>query len=313
LYKAGYRAQWVTGPVQVQGHSIAPGSIFVPLVPGLNAFMSKLARETSLQVYGISAALPGGRLALCSPRIGIYKSYLPSMDEGWTRWVLERYEFPFVRLYDKDVRLGGLRSKLDAIVLPDQSEESILNGWPRGVPAVRDGGRMPDEFTGGLGDDGVRSLREFVESGGSLIALNEAADFAIPALQLPVKNILKRFSTKEFYCPGSLLRVNIDIRHPLAFGLSPEQAAWVEGGLAFESADASIRAPVHYSRGNLLMSGWLLGGELIEGKAAALEVPKGAGKVILLGFRPQYRGQSYAMYPLFFNSLYHSCALPVRE
>jgi hypothetical protein len=164
-----------------------------------------------------------------------------------------------------------------------------------------------------LGEDGVRCLTDFVESGGTLITLNEAADFAIHALQLPVRNILKRVNTKEFFCPGSLLQVNIDIRHPLGFGLSPEQAACVEGGQAFEFTDASIRAPVHYSRGNLLLSGWLLGGELMEGKAAVLEVPKGAGKVILLGFRPQYRGQSYAMYPLFFNSLYSSCAIPLRE
>ena len=169
---------------------------------------------------------------------------------------------------------------------------------------------MPDEYTGGIGEEGVKAIRDFVEQGGTLITLNKAAEFAIRALQLPVRNALEKAGTRDFYCPGSLLRVEVDNTSPLAFGMNPQEPAWVEGGVAFETNDPSIRSPLRYASKDLLMSGWLLGANLIQGKPVVLEVPKGKGKVILLGFRPQYRGQSYATFPLLFNALYYSAAKP---
>jgi len=169
---------------------------------------------------------------------------------------------------------------------------------------------MPDEYTGGIGDEGVKAVADFVDSGGTLVTLNRAAEFAIRHLQLPVTQSLENVNPREFYCPGSLLRVEIDTSHPLGYGLSREQAAWVEGGLAFEARDARVAGPVKYASRDLLMSGWLLGGSRLQGKPVVLDVPKGKGRVILLGFRPQYRGQSYATFPLFFNSLYYAAAKP---
>jgi hypothetical protein len=225
------------------------------------------------------------------------------MDEGWTRWLLEQYEFPYRSLYDRDLRGGGLRAKLDAIVIPDQGPEAIVQGHRRGSG-------MPDEYTGGIGEEGVKAVRDFVEQGGTLITLNKAAEFAIRHLQLPVRNTLEKTSSRDFYCPGSLLRVEVDNTSPLAFGMNPQESAWVEAGVAFETSEPSIRSPLRYASKDLLMSGWLLGAELINGKPVVLEVPKGKGKVILLGFRPQYRGQSYATFPLLFNALYYSAAKP---
>jgi len=308
VFKKGFKAAWVTQAWKLQGKNLAPGSIFVPAAPGLDPLMIQLAKDTFLSVYAADTAPPGARLELAPPRIGIYKSYVPSMDEGWTRWLLERYEFPFQSLYDKDIRARGLRSRFDVIVVPDQGAEAIVQGWRKAAEVPAEGGRMADEYTGGIGEEGVASLREFIESGGSLVALNKAADFSIRHLQLPVKDTLDGVNPRDFYCPGSLLRVDIDNAHPLAFGLDRSQAAWIEGGHAFEAGDPAIRTPLKYASKDLLMSGWLLGANLVQGKPLVLEVPKGKGKVILLGFRPQYRGQSYAMFPLFFNSLYYSAA-----
>src|SRR5262249_31592616 len=151
--------------------------------------------ETHLSVYAADRNLSGPGFQLAAPRIGLYKSYVPSMDEGWTRWLLEQYEFPYHSLYDKEVRGGSLRARLDAIIIPDQRMTAIVDGHPRGSGS--DGGRMPDEYTGGIGDEGVKSLREFVEQGGVLITLNKAAEFAIHALQLPVRNTLERVSTRD--------------------------------------------------------------------------------------------------------------------
>ena len=309
IFKQGFKASWLTQPVELQGQSFAPGSIYVPQAAELDGFMSKLASEAYLPVYVADRNLGGSGFQLDPPRIGLYKSYVPSMDEGWTRWLLEQFEFPYRSLYDKEMRAGGLRGRLDAIVIPDQSVHAIVDGHPSGSDS--DGGRMPAEYTGGLGEEGVKSLRDFVEQGGTLVTLNRAAEFAIHALQLPVRNVVQRAGTRDFYCPGSLLRVEVDNTSPLGFGLNPRIAAWVEGGVAFETNEPSIRSPLRYASRELLMSGWLLGANLIQGKPVALEVPKGKGRVILLGFRPQYRGQSYGTFPLLFNALYYSAAKPV--
>jgi hypothetical protein len=170
---------------------------------------------------------------------------------------------------------------------------------------------MPPELTGGLGAEGVRRLREFVEEGGTLICLNRASDFAIEQLNLPVRDITDGLSRKEFYAPGSILRTELDISNPVAAGMPRQSIAWVENSPVFEiKSDPLALARVHIiarypAEGSPLLSGWLLGGERIRGKAALVEVGLGKGRIYLFGFRPQYRGQSLATYPLFFNAIMH--------
>ncbi|MBV9958040.1 MAG: hypothetical protein JO360_06435, partial [Acidobacteria bacterium] len=169
-------------------------------------------------------------------------------------------------------------------------------------------GTMPDEYTGGMGTDGVKALREFVEAGGTLVCLNRASDFAIEQLKLPVRDITAGLKRTEYYAPGSILRTELDMTHPLAEGMPKESIAWVESSPVFEVSDereaSRVRVVARYpAEGSPLLSGWLLGGERLRGKAALVEVKLGRGRVILFGFRPQYRGQSLATYPLFFNAL----------
>jgi hypothetical protein len=149
-------------------------------------------------------------------------------------------------------------------------------------------------------------LRQFVQDGGTLVALNEASRFAIQALLLPVRNVLEGLPDEDFYAPGSIFRVGIDQAQPLAHGLASETAVWFESGPAFDVLDSSeVKVVARYPDDpkDVLLSGWVRHPERVAGRAALVEVRVGKGRVILFGFRPQYRGQSLATYPLLFNSL----------
>jgi hypothetical protein len=232
------------------------------------------------------------------------------MDEGWTRWLLEEIEGPpgnkkrcrtISSLEDKEARTENLSGKYDAIIIPDQSPRAILEGHKPGA--------MPPELTGGLGAEGARRLREFVQQGGTLICLNRASNFAIEQFKLPVRDITSQWKRTEFYAPGSILRTEIDTAHTIAANMPRESIAWVENSPVFEiKSDPLALVRVHIiarypSASDPLLSGWLLGGERIKGKAALVEVGLGQGRIYLFGFRPQYRAQSLATYPLLFNAI----------
>ena len=295
--------------------------------------------------------LPDARLDIINivrggaPEVGVYRSHVPSMDEGWTRFVLERQgSAKFLSLDDKALQqLSPYKSWLGlrAIIIPDQPRATILNGHRAGT--------MPPEYTGGLGEQGVKALREFVEQGGTLVCLNRASDFAIEQFKLPVRDVVDGLPRTDFYVPGSILRIELDSSNPMTAGMPKESIAWAENSPVFEVIDGirgsspTVREDSDSSRRSLeentkgivmerqslsahrggraapemqvkiiawypkdkdpLLSGWLLGGDRIKGKAALVEVGLGKGRIILFGFRPQYRGQSLATYPLFFNAI----------
>jgi hypothetical protein len=230
----------------------------------------------------------------------MYKSYVASMDEGWTRWIFEQWGIDYTSLENRDVKAGNLRAKFDAIVLPQESARAIANGHAPGT--------LPDQYVGGLGAEGAAALKAFVEVGGTLVALDSASMWPIQQFKLPVKNVLEGQDTASFYAPGSIVKTAVDTTHPIAYGSEPESIAWFEQSPAFEisgNARSIIRYP---ASGPVLLSGWLLGGEKLNGKSAVVEVPLGKGRVILFGFRPQYRAQTWATFKLLFNSLYYATA-----
>jgi hypothetical protein len=237
--------------------------------------------------------------------IGLYKSHVPAIDEGWTRWVLEHTQppklFRYSSLEDSEIRSPSSLLKYGAIIIPDQPRAAILNGHRSGT--------MPPEYTGGLGAEGVKALREFVEQGGTLVCLNRASDFAIEQFKLPIRDVVDGLPRTDFYVPGSILRIELDTSDPIAKGMPKESIAWVENSPVFEIKSdplALLRVKIiawYPKDKDPLLSGWLLGGDRIKGKAALVEVGMGKGRIILFGFRPQYRGQSLATYPLLFNAI----------
>ena len=235
---------------------------------------------------------PGGR----APRVAIYRSHMPQMDEGWTRWMFEQLGIAYASIGNAEILAGNLHSKYDSILFPDQSPASIHAGYARGA--------MPEEFTGGLGEKGASSLKSFAEDGGSLVFLNDSCEYAIERLSLPVRDATKGLSTREYYVPGSLLNVRLTAQHRLSRGLPEEIAIWNEASPVFQIAqDARVSSVARYPASGLLASGWLLGEKYAANLHALVEVPAGKGKVILFGMRPQYRAQSYQTMKLLFNSL----------
>jgi len=223
------------------------------------------------------------------------------MDEGWTRWLLEDFGFPYLDVLNPQVEAGNLRQHFDVVVFPDQPATQIANGF--------EPGKMPQEYTGGLSKKAVSNLKSFAEQGGTLVFLNHSANYAVEHLRLDPKNVVGGVSNREFYSPGSLLNATLDTHNPLTYGLPESIAIWSEDSPAWDVApNSKDRVVARYVDDHVLASGWLLGESYIQGRAALVDVPMGRGRVVLFGMRPQYRAQSYQAFQLFFNSLVLSSA-----
>jgi hypothetical protein len=229
-------------------------------------------------------------------RVGLYRSWQASMDEGWTRWLLEQFGYAYTRVTNADLHGGNLNARFDVIVFADQDPRSIQEGHRAGA--------MPPEYTGGVGDKGSAALKEFSAKGGTLAFLNRSTEWAITHLGLDVKNVVRGVTNRDFYSPGSILNARADTTHPLTRGLPQTIHIWSEHSPAFEVPSGSrARVVVRYPDSNILASGWLLGDKHLRGRAALVDVPLGSGHVLLFGMRPQYRAQSYQSFKLFFNAL----------
>jgi hypothetical protein len=230
--------------------------------------------------------------------VALYRSWTASMDEGWTRWLFDTFNVPYTSLRDAEVRAGGLSAKYDVIVLPSMRLREIVEGRAKDS--------APPEFTGGITEAGVANLRRFVEEGGTLIAWDDSTELAIKQFNLPVRNVLEGLRPAEFYCPGSVLRVELETSHPLARGYGRQADVYFVNSAAFEVTDPSrARVVARYAarKEDVLRSGWLLGAEKLAGRAALVEATLGRGRVVLFGFRPQHRGQTWGTFPLIFNAI----------
>lgn len=229
-------------------------------------------------------------------RLGLYKGWTSSMDEGWTRFVFDTFNVPYASLLDTDVRSGNLRARFDVIVLPSQRPSEIVDGNATGT--------YPAEFTGGITKQGVENLRRFVEEGGTLICFDAACEFAIKSFNLPLRNVLDGVKRNEFYCPGSILRLDVNTKDPVASGAREQTDAYFINSSAFEATDANrVRVIARYAQKNVLRSGWLVGEDRIAGRIALASVRMGEGNIVVFGFRPQHRGQTWSTLQFIFNAI----------
>jgi hypothetical protein len=290
------------------------------IVAGGPDVLAPIAKQTGVDFTSLKAE-PQGTREVKRARIAVYQRYNGgNADEGWTRLMLEQYNFPYATLMDAEIKKGNLNEKYDVIVIPEDSTATLTG--ERGAAAAGRGGaaaaagregfgggqpRTPPEYRSGFGTEGVNALRAFVQKGGTLVTLGDASNFAIERLGVGVRNIMTNRSTKEFWCPGSTLRMNFDNTNPLAYGMPAEGlGVYLQGNPAFEvTAQDSQNYDVvaRYIDHNLLESGWLIGEEALAKKAAMVSARIGEGRVVLFGFRPQHRDQTLGTFKLLFNSL----------
>jgi hypothetical protein len=277
----------------------AGGDSVVVQGPRARQILTEHAARSGFPVVAVAdASAPRGRTRL--PRIALYQPWTANMDEGWTRWVFEQYGISYTTVHDSDIRRGDLRRRFDVLVLPDIGENQLM----RGVDSTR----IPVRYAGGLGEAGAEAISAFVRGGGTLVCLDGSSNFAISRLNLPVANVLAGEASgpevSRFYAPGSIFGVLLGGGgSPVTAGMPDSFQVYFENSAAF-TVSGPARALATYPA-EPLRSGFARFQDRLEGKAALVEAPVGSrgGRVILFGFRPQFRGQTHGTFKLLFNAV----------
>jgi hypothetical protein len=298
-WRAGLDVQYLAGSANASARYLIPG-------------LSESDQEQIVKSLALAAERTTATgVPVRRPRIALSRPVNASMDEGWTRWVLEQYGFEFTRISTADIQSGSLRDKFDVLILA--SDGTILDGPGRGgrgtppaaTPAGQPGrgtqpapGPTPNEIR-------VRALDEFVKAGGTLVCLNRSSLFAMDQLKLPVRSVTATLGRQDFFVGGSLLQVATDPAHRIMAGMPDNAAVYFDNGPVFETL-VGFRGSVlagYDPAGSPLLSGFLIGEKHLQGRAAAVDVEHGAGRVVLIGFRPQWRGQPFGTFRVLFNAV----------
>ncbi|RKY84011.1 hypothetical protein DRQ09_09215 [candidate division KSB1 bacterium] len=310
IIKKGGKVLWAKKSFKYGKKEFPAGTIIVPANKISREFMENLAKELHLKITGIENSVDVPVYKLKPLKLGLYKSWVASADEGWTRWLFEQYEFPYSSIYDGEIRAGSLNKRFDVIVLPSISPGRIVNGHTLGT--------MPPKYVGGITKNGVENLKTFVKQGGTIITIGSSCNFILQYFNVPVTNVLSGVKRNEFICSGSLLKVEFDTKHPVAYGMPKEAAGFFSYSPVFNiipsfSKEMKPEVIARYPKENLLMSGWIYGDRFIRRKPAIVEVPYRKGKIILIGFKVQNRGQPHGTFKLLFNALYYGTVESVKN
>ena len=283
---------------------------FIVATSAADTILAEVAQTTGVDFLALDTNVRNISQIIRPSRLGMYQRYYGgNMDEGWTRWLLEAFAFPYDTLMDTAITDGNLNDAYDVIVLPADGV-ARMTGEPSETSG-RGGSRpedYPPAYRSGFGDEGVAALEAFVKNGGTLVTFAQAGDLPIQKFGLPVRNLLAGLSSTEFWSPGSTLKVNIDRTNALAYGMPADGLATFLGGNQVYEVVATprndrVKRIVTFVDRDILQSGWLIGEDVIAEKAAMVSVQHGLGQVVLIGFRVQHRAQTHGSFKLFFNAL----------
>jgi hypothetical protein len=295
---------------------------YVAASPSATGILQKAARELGVRAGTVEDA-PSGSTALRMPRIGLWDQYGGSMPSGWTRWILEQFEFPFEVVYPQTLDAGNLNAKYDVLIFVDGAipERDVAPGQAGGgfFGAQPAADSIPQEFRARLGRvtvaKTVPQLKAFLEQGGTILTIGSSTSLAYH-LNLPIRNALVEaeggtfvpLSREKFYIPGSVLRVSVDTSHPLSRGMSAQTDVFFDQSPVFElDADAALRGvrPVAwFDNAAPLRSGWAWGQHYLDGAVAVAEATVGKGRLVLFGPEILFRAQPHGTFKWLFNGLY---------
>lgn len=284
---------------------LKPGDFIVK--GGERSILEMTAEETGVDFTGLSREPSEGIHKVKPKRIGLYQRYYGgNMDEGWTRLLLEKFSFPYKSIKDKDIEKGNLNQQFDVIIFPSDREAMITGEIPSSYRHYFSS--YPPEYRSGINEKGIENLKKFVQNGGVLVSLGDSCEFFINKLELSVRNVVENIDSKEFFCPGSTLKVTIENTHPIGYGMPDEGLILFWSNPAFEIIpnpnNEHYQTVVRFKKRDLLQSGWLIGEEHLSRKSALVCAQKGKGQVVLIGFHAQHRCQTHGTFKLLFNCLF---------
>jgi hypothetical protein len=324
LLKANCEVYWMDKDIDNMG----TGSIWVPATPTSKQIVTTAAKQLGVGAVGLAAAPKGAAMKLKPIRIGLYDQYGGNMPAGWTRWILEQYEFPFQVVYPTTLDAGDLKSKFDVLVFVDGAARLGAAGGGRGGGGGGRGGNgpedVPDEYKERIGrisvDKTMPQIKKFIESGGDVVTIGSSTSMA-EVLGLPVKSYLTEMGADgkehalpadKFYVPGSLLKMSVDNTNPLAFGMGDKVDVFFDASpvfkLAPDAAQKKTSSVGWFSGTELLDSGWAWGQQYLNGGTAVAEASVGEGKVVLLGPEVAFRAQPHGTFKFLFNGIYYGTA-----
>lgn len=310
-----------TGPIK-RPYDIAGWTL--PMLMGVRAARID---EIPAGVKPLDGDIAGLRKWAAKSRVALYEPWTANIDTGWTQWVFDTFGVPYTLVHNTDIQKGTLRDHFDVLVIASQSTQSILHGTREGERSAGRAGRADDsvqqrpEYTGGIEVQGLAEVQRFVREGGTLLTFDAATDLPVTMFPLPLRPLVRPGNVSEgreddgpvagFYCPGSILRVSVQKDEPLAKGMPEEAYVFSSGGQAWDvtllpeynTGDREVRVVASYAKSNLLASGWVSGEHAVLGKAILVDARYGKGRVVLFGFRPQFRGQTFGTFRFLFNAI----------
>lgn len=308
LQKENLNVFWNTEKITENEITYDEGSVIVPVDEKSIKLLKTLAEDLRISFSVLKDTDKNKIKELKKVRVGLYHSYAVNMDEGWTRLLLDNFSFDYKQMFNKDFKEKDLKKNFDVIIFPSMSPDIIKTGKSEGERA-RYYRPKPPEYEGGIGKEGVDNLKKFIEQdGGFAIMLDQSVDFAIEDLGLRVSNVMKKVSSKDFYCPGSLLRMKVDKGSPISYGFDDEVTVMVDDNIAFATSvpfgeyDRTVIA--RYPEERILKSGFLIGEDYLFQKPAIVEVKQKKGHVVLFGFPVQKRHWMYGTFKFLFNAIH---------
>jgi len=275
--------------------------------PAARTILESGAKQLGVAVQA-AAKMPAGKSMKLSPvRIGLYDQYGGIAPSGWTRWLLEQFEFPVEVVYPKTLDAGNLRSRFDVLLFTD----GAFSARPGGAEV--DAANTPAEYRERIGritrEKTIPEIKRFVEAGGEAITIGSSTSMA-SLMGVPVQNSLTGLGPEKFYIPGSLLKAKVDNTNPLAYGMPDQVDIFFDNSPAFKLGTGAVTPVAKYEGKEVLDSGWAWGQQYLDGGVAIADAPLGEGKVVLFGPEVVFRAQPHGTFKFLFNAIYYGSAKP---